>query len=324
MSAWKPIVTLDLKTVSTKAFEEAISKLREHAKTNPLPEIQVKTGEVITADPQFAEKALLRNAGNRKISLAHVQDLSEAMANGEWRLAQPWLFDEEMMSQDLQHRACAVYFGGHTIQTPVLVVPKQKDLFAFIDAGRSRDAAAALYTAGLNGQSAMVSQAINLIWRSEHKALSAFKMPAMRKMTNIEVLEYARSHPQIANTAHLVAGSFPRSMTTIGAKGVAVCFAYMVLQHYDTATLAAFLEPLATGANLDEDSPILALRNRLIGAGDDDQKLSKGHRLALLIKAFNWVREAKTVGKSGLYLKDNEKFPQIVTPPVEPLPIAAE
>ena len=58
-------------------------------------------------------------------------------------------------------------------------------------------------------------------------------------------------------------------------------------------------------------SPILALRNRLTQANEDDVKMPPAHRLALLIKAFGMYRNRMPVPRKGLFLRDNEKFPRI-------------
>ena len=83
-----------------------------------------------------------------------------------------------------------------------------------------------------------------------------------------------------------------------------------------------FLYPLGSGANLAEDSPILALRSRL-NKEDESDDLNQPRRLALLIKAFNLYSTNQTVNpKRGLILATNEKFPRIGWP--HNLPAAAE
>jgi hypothetical protein len=73
-----------------------------------------------------------------------------------------------------------------------------------------------------------------------------------------------------------------------------------------------FMVPLGSGANLAEDSPILALRNRLLREAEEDGTLNQPRRLALVIKAFNLHIAGKRVtGRGGLYVRDNEKFPRL-------------
>jgi len=89
-----------------------------------------------------------------------------------------------------------------------------------------------------------------------------------------------------------------------------VFFAWKVTAIYGVTVLEDFLFPLGTGANLPEDSPILALRTRLLKEDEDEGKMNQPRRLALLIKAFNMHLADKKVGNRGLYVRDNEKFPR--------------
>jgi hypothetical protein len=310
---WTPIVQVDLATVSTDAFEEAVNQLHQTAETlqeaDKLPDLdEMKTG-IITMTPQLAEQCLLRNAGNRLVKLGHIKRLAAIMLGGGWKIAQPWLWDGTLV--DAQHRAWAVYLSGATIQTPVFVVPKQDQLFAVIDTGKGRSAADALHTAGANGQSTAIAQAVNLVWRYEHQLLSAMKQVKVRAMENTEVIAYAKAHPGIADAAHLIFGSHTQVPKIVGHKGVPVAFGHLVIEEYDEPTLTEFYIPLGSGANLTERSPVLALRDRLARAGDNEEKMTPAHRLALLIKAFEMERNGLTVGNKGLFLRDNEKYPRL-------------
>jgi hypothetical protein len=319
---WTPIVKLDLDTASASAFDEVVGKLAAAAKeakeAGDLPDLDFETG-VVTMTPQLAESCLLRNAGNRKVRLPHVKRLSKIMLNGGWKLAQPLLWDGSL--EEGQHRLWAVYLSGATIDTTLMVVPKQEQLFAVIDTGKGRSASDALYTAGSNGQSVAVAQAVSLLWRYDIGGLGISKQPKVRAMENIEVLNYAKERPEITSTAHLIAGSHPRAATVIGHKGVAVAFGYMLVKIFDEDALNEFYAPLGSGANLRELDPILALRDRLTRVGEDDEKMDAPHRLALMIRAFDLHRKGLQVSRTkGLYLRDNEKYPRLEAE----LPIAAE
>jgi hypothetical protein len=309
---WTPIVQVDLNTVSSEAFNEAIDTLHQNAATleseGKLDELGFETG-IVTMTPQLAEQCLLRNSGNRVVRLGHVKRLAAIMIGGGWKLAQPWLWDGTLV--DAQHRAWAVYLSGATIQTTFFVVPKQDQLFAVIDTGKGRTAADALHTAGANGLSPAIAQAVNLVWRYENNLLQAMKQTKIRAMENTEVIAYAKAHPGIVDAAHLVFGSHTQVVKVVNHKGVPVAFAHLVIEEHDEDTLNEFYQPLGNGANLAERSPILALRDRLARAGQDEEKLNPAHRLALLIKAFDMDRRGANVGNKGLFLRDNEKYPRL-------------
>jgi hypothetical protein len=77
-----------------------------------------------------------------------------------------------------------------------------------------------------------------------------------------------------------------------------------------------------------EDSPILAVRNRLLKFGKPEEEMKMQQRLGLLIKAFNMhlngqtMKVTKRQGAEPLFLTDNEDFPRFIEP--ESLPLAAE
>ena len=121
------------------------------------------------------------------------------------------------------------------------------------------------------------------------------------------MLNYSLQHPSLNETAHLIFGTYAKALSVIGHKGAGILFCDLVIAHYGADVLEKFLVPLGSGANLDEHSPILGLRTRLLA----DDRLNKERILALVIKAFRYFLSGRTLGKQGLFLKDNEKFPRV-------------
>jgi hypothetical protein len=320
---WVPAVQIDLNTVSAIGFQEALDKFAEWAKTQPDQKPGFKNGwHCIT--PQQAEALLLRNKRNRKVSLATVKTYARRMRAGAWKkTGQPVLLNEEGEVADAQHRLWACYFSGVSFDTYIVAdVPMEADLFAYIDAGKIRNAADALYTSGSNGLSASIASAVKLAYRYDHAGLGIIKQPVMRALDNVEVLEYNRQHPKLAQAAHIVASNYPRAINVIGSKGVATFVAWKIFDQYGIDALEDFFQPLGSGAKLEENDPILHLRNRLMAYQEGDDDLSQPHRLALIIKGFNMHRTDQTVGKRGFYLRDNEKYPRFEAP--QPLAEAAQ
>jgi hypothetical protein len=95
----------------------------------------------------------------------------------------------------------------------------------------------------------------------------------------------------------------------IQAKGIAIFVAWKITELCGPEALEEFFLPLGSGANLAEDDPILALRNRLYNL-DEDNELDNPRRLGLIIKAFDYHLHDRKVGKRGLILADNEHFPR--------------
>jgi len=277
--------------------------------------------------PEMACQILRRNRANRKLTIKFVRKYARSMTASLWRgTGEPIIIDKEGYLQNAQHRLWALMLSGATARIFIVAdVDAEPDLFAFIDNGKVRSHSDAIYTAGLgNGASSMIAAAVKLAYRYDQGAFKLIGQPRIRDLEPIEVVDYVRQNSGIPDAAHILGGSYPKAMAMIGHKGVATFFAWKVTDLHGKVVLAEFLEPLGTGAHLDEDSPVLALRNRLMkisSASDDD--LTTNQRLWLTLKAFNMVMcghkmpavpKRKGGGYEPLTIADNEEFPKFVEP----------
>jgi len=326
VDGWKATFAFDLEKGSATAFAELVQvEFPKWSGTQAaLGPLGVSSGWHIV-NPQMCEEFLRRNRQNRKVSLTTVKKYARAMIDGQWKATgQGLLFDKDGWGVDLQHRCWAGYLSGCSFPSYIITdVEPDPVIFAYIDDNKVRSGADHLYTAGVNGLSAMVAGAIKIEWRYQHNALSIFaKRTALREITKPEILGFAQTHPDLANAAHILVSSYGRALKVIYDKDVAAFFAWKVLTKYDSTVLAEFLTPLGSGAELAAENPILALRNRLLSEQDD---LTKQHVLALLIKAFNMhVAGEKVVVKKGLHVRDNEPFPRFAGDDGLESPVAAE
>ena len=323
---WTPAVSLNLDTAGAPAFAEAMLAFYQWSDAQPpLGPLTMQNGwHDIT--PQMSEDFLRRNTTNRKVSLQTVRKYYQAMKAGEWhRTGQPLIVNKAGKAEDLQHRCWASYFGQVSFPSYVITdAPVDVDLFAYIDDCKPRSAADALQTSGMNGLSPAIAAAIKLAWRYDNKVLTILKQQRIREMSIPEVLDFGRANASIEEAAHFVITNHVKAVGAIGNKGVAVFFAWKVMTIYGVTVLEDFMFPLGSGANLGEDSPVLALRNRLLKEDEDEAKMNQPRRLALLIKAFNMHLADKKVGNRGLYVRDNEKFPRFEEIANVELPEAAE
>jgi hypothetical protein len=325
-TTWTPVVELNLETAGTVAFRETVAKFYEWAKTQPIAPMDLPNGWY-EVTPQMAEDLLRRNRINRRESLSTVKKYHFSMKHGDWRrTGEPLIINVEGKAENLQHRCWASYLGKVSFPSYIITdAPAEPDMFAYIDDNKSRSAGDALYTSGLNGLSSHIASAAKLAWRYDHHVIGIIAQQKTREMTTREVLEYTRTNPGLVSTAHMVNGTYGNAIKVIGSKPVTYFFAWRVIEAYGEDALDRFFIPLGSGANLPEDSPILGLRNRLLREADEEgNEIKAPRKLALLIKALKMQMEGKKLGRSGLSLRDNEKFPRIEerqagpTSPAEP------
>jgi hypothetical protein len=310
-STWTPAVRLDLDTASPQSLEETLTAFADWSKATPIPPLAMQSGWH-TITPEISQDLLRRYRVNRKPSLKYITKYAAAMLAEDWkRTGQAILINQESEVEDGYHRLLASYFSGASFPSYVVSdVPVDKKLFVYIDDNRARNAADAIYTAGNNGLSAVIAAAVKIAWRYDNKAFALSRQPRLRDITNPEVLDYVQSHPGLGEAAHILMGTYSKAVKVLSNKAVAVFFAWKASEQHGFSALNDFLTSVASGANLDETNPILALRDRFFGIDESDEALKVPHRLALLIKTFNMHVVGKKLGKTGLVLADNEKFPR--------------
>jgi hypothetical protein len=321
---WRSPVSLDLDNASAGALASAISAVKDYFTTHPQPALALQSGwHVVT--PQLALLLLSRNRGNRRAVLATVQKYLRSMRASKWRrTGQAIVLNSAGDLVEGQHRLWAALFGNVSFTTFIVTDAEDApDLFAYIDNGKPRSAADALFTSGDNGASRQVASAVSIAMRFDAGLFRVGSLPSMEKPEPWEVIDFSHTNPTLKEAAHKLNANFAKAAKLIGHAGVATFFAWQVMDRYGMNVLATFLTPLATGANLAEDSPIKALRDRLqVGGADQDGRLNQQNRLGLLIKAFAMDycgevippapprRRGVPPQPDGLFLADNEDFPE--------------
>lgn len=311
----KPAFELDLENCSNKAFQDVLDQFYNWSDTQPeLGPLGLPSGWH-TVDWRLAEEFLRRNECNREVSLATVRKYLYSMQIGDWKkTGQGLVFNTAGEMNEGQHRCIAAYFGRVEFDTFIVTdAPVEEDLFAYYDDIKPRTAADALQTSGVDGIAQHLVTASLLSYRYENDAIGILKQPKIHKPTVRETLAYTRIHEDLAKAAHLLLGNFGSALRVIGNKGVAIFFSERVIALFGHKALESFLVPLGSGANLEEGSPILGLRNRLL----TNDGINKERILALVIKAFNYFHVGKKLPKRGLALYDNDKFPRLESVEVE-------
>jgi hypothetical protein len=325
-TTFTPKVRLDLMTASNEAFATTVKSFhdemaREHRSTRPAMPFDKSGWHRIT--PEMAEAALARSAGNREVVLGQVRSYALDMTADDWKkTGEAIVFNERGELNDGQHRLWACYLSGQSFDCYVVVdAPVVENLFAYYDSGKNRSAADALHTAGLNGLGRVHANAIQLLIRYENNTLGPIKSIRFRKINTREVLAFAQKHPDYLHAVDRMFGKFPETVRVIGDKGAAAAFAWLITRSYDDGVVDHFLRALGSGAMLNEDDPILALRTALmIPAEDPAIKLKPRTRLALLTKAFMMSVAGQAMNRTrggkilGLAINHSERLTKVEPP----------
>jgi len=308
--AFSPAVTLDLKVATPKTFEQATEEFQIWAKTQMRNPLTLGDGWH-TITQEMAEKLLLRNplGANRKPKLASVRFYAEQMVAEDWqKTGQSLILTDQDTLIDGGHRLWACYFSGKPFVTYVITnVPHFGNIFAYIDAGRARTATDALVTAGLNGQSSVISQAIKLdrLYQGGHLKVKGSVGGAARPST-IDIVRVAAAHPTLQEAAHLQLAEYKPATDIIKFKDVAVFVAWQIVERFNTDVLDEYMTALA-----DSGIPMFAaLRKTFADDAAAESQMSKAGRLAYLIKAFNAWYTKQSVKK--IMVRIDEVFPRFL------------
>lgn len=326
-STWTPYIKFDLSTASSRAFSDMLEDFEDWRKAQPPREIDHTNGWK-TITPEIAEAMLLRNplTANRKPTLSTVLYYARQMLKDDWKkTGQPLIFTRQGKLADAGHRLWAGYLSGATFETYLVgdVEDDQTNLFAYIDNGKARSAGDALATAGLNGQSKLLAQVVNISAHYEAGLYTPSGKKHLDRLSPVEVIDYVTERPNMRMAARLMAGEHKSAAVIIGFTDVAAFVGFKILELYDETTLDEFMTKLDSIDDDDhaEGSPVAALQKVLEADKSAKEPMSKHQVLGHVIKAFNSWLKHESVKK--ITLRVNEDFPRF-QPPVEPAQQAAE
>ncbi|MBD2704439.1 hypothetical protein IC229_27610 [Spirosoma sp. BT702] len=268
--------------------------------------IEQATIELVT--PEIAETFLVHNIHNRPLTPGHVNFLAEQMRAGVWEMTyDPIRFGESGRLMDGQHRLTAIVKSG--IAQKLLIIRNLPDkLFRVLDTGKNRSAADVLSIAG-HANNRNVAGLVRMILSYEqgrmYSVLESTGRAHRGAIPHGEILDYVENHDVVKyyNKGSVWYRDCQFCRPTEWA------FYYWLFGKIDEEQALAFLQSIASGLNLQEESPEYVLRKKLEKYKVQNIRSSPVERLALVIKAWNKHRAGETVGYL-LYNPDKEGFPR--------------
>lgn len=257
--------------------------------------------EVIT--PEIAAEMLKKNTGNRVISSPHLDFLIHQMKNGKWKNSgDPIRIARNGRILDGQHRLSAVIKSEVTIEA-LVIRDMEEEVFDVIDTGKMRCAGDVLTIAGiLNGRSVAAISKGFLLYRRGYYTLDNVKDA---KLSHADVLEFAaKNNDQLQDVTRHAEGLY-RMFKGLALREYGVLL--MIFSEISQDDAYEFLGRLSDGSMLEQKSPILLLRNKLIDNASNPAKLPMKAKLSLCIRAWNHFRRRSYV--SFLQIASTKDFP---------------
>lgn len=263
------------------------------------------THEIVYLSSADAENWLKIYKGpNRRISDTQVVRFQSDMESGRWHFeAAPIKISKTGKLQDGQHRLTALANTVPSMVLPFLVVRGlDEDAQLYMDQGQVRTVGQQLSLKGVANPSRYAAVAKFYLDWSRGRLFSSTRNSTSKP----ETTEWVLSHGDLLDTlSQTTYSQVDASPSTVGA------FALAVLQMAPVRAFS-FFQQLASGANLSEGDPILALDRRLRNLRRNGVRLSQRELLSLFIKAWNaWVLGDRVM-KIQVGTLTEENFPQLV------------
>lgn len=269
------------------------------------PEARVRV-QIIT--PEDARHLLANNTLNRNINDRTVSTIARDMKNGDWVLnGESIKISDTGRLLDGQHRLSACVRAGVPFET-LVISGLPESAMDTVDAGRKRTAGDVLKMHGFINNNSLAAAA---------KTIMDYKQHGIREVrttataySNSEVLAFVEANPDV-RVCTQKALQLHKATGGLMAPATGALIYYMFMQ-VDEAAAARFFSMLQTGADLDEFSPILKLRNYLIGirASKINRTTASYRTIILAMKCWNKWRTNQPV--VNLSFRENEQIPELI------------
>jgi hypothetical protein len=250
----------------------------------------------VDIDPAMAQEFLETMRVNRPLSTANLKKIQADMVNGRWHQdGDPVRFDTAGALIDGQHRMWSIIETGLTF--PFLVIEGVAlEAMSTMDTGKSRSISDII---GLYDPHAKDLASLAAATTVIHRWESGVRGPSLRNFSiaNDDVLTFYQANKLALGEATHMGRRVSRSVP--GATSQSFSLAAWLFDRIDHEDAEFFWNRLMDGSNLNEDSPIRALRELLLR----EARLNRNGRprmrvdlsLAFVIKAWNAYRDGRPV-----------------------------
>lgn len=207
--------------------------------------------------PEIARELLSRNTRNRQLYDSHVKYYMQMIEQGEWEMNGSSIkVAADGTILDGQHRLEAISRSGKAIDS-LVVRGLDPETFKTIDTGKNRTYKDHLFIAGVEGSDLAALASAARIIRNVDFSTGLYHHERHR-LSPSEMIEFCEKYPGIEQAM----ATLPPNIKKVIPRAMAGALKYL-FDMVDATASELFFERMASGAELKEGSPILALRNRI-------------------------------------------------------------
>jgi len=249
---------------------------------------------VVEVTPEVAKAWLEMNTGNRPVRHSTVSKYARRMKRDEWMLnGEPIIFDWNNCLLNGQHRLLACIESGVSFNA-LVILGVDPEGFKTMDNGSGRSGGDVFSIDGIQNAN-NAAAGVKLAMRLEAGAMQSIA-PNERAPSNAELLAWYNDHPEFAELVQLGRKWYDICGRQIMSPSRFAAYAY-IMSTRNKKDAMKFMDKLATGAMLENGSPVLYLRRLLIQA-----KIDPKHRLQPSVITW-YVRECWNAYRQGKKVK---------------------
>ncbi len=266
------------------------------------------TVKLETITPAIAKELLAKSKGNRTLIERNLTQIATELKNDNWHLTGETIkIDSNGVPRDGFHRLESVIRTGRPIRTFV-ARGISKEAVHYIDTGRSRTAGDVLSIEGIDN-AGMIASMIRFIMHFKAGQFGSAARGGGKEnvITNAKISEFA--HKNKASLLESMPYGYSKGNRKVLQANMISSLHYIFKQiSYDDAD--DFCHKFALGGNLNQTSPIFAVRKIFELDQINRFNRSKTEKLALICKAWNLYRNDKKVTTTLSFNHLEEEFPK--------------
>jgi hypothetical protein len=273
--------------------------------TNKKNKMRKEQTTIVLITPNDA-KRLLDNSKtkNRTVNKSNVLRYSNEMRQGKWKLnGESIKLDYDGNVIDGQHRLLAIINSNVSIETMV-TTGLDPIVFGTLDTGKKRDGSDVLSIHDVKN-SRLVASTIKMVKQLD-KGIYGDRGSSGRVLSNEDFPHIYFNDPDGYQTSVKLGTNLYKAINSAITPTLISSFHYYLMKRYGYDVATDFMDKLCLGHGLTTNSPVLALRNKLISNKMDNkkEKLFQSDLIKYMIIGFNKYYE--NIPSKQLRLPENE------------------